>query len=126
MYIVYAFWSLYVFSEYVHPPIIILFVRLINVSLLLLHPHQYCNIMFHFRLHPFTRLQYNDKLKMAVKLFEGELTGPEGFAMDTQGNMYTGVSDGRIVRFNDTHYTTVATMGPPSFDKCGKFFDSIA
>ena len=72
------------------------------------------------RLHPFTTEDYNDRLRAAVKMFEGELLGPEAFAVDSKGNMYTGVADGRVVRFNDTHYTTVFRMGSPPFDKCGK------
>ena len=36
------------------------------------------------------------------------------------GNMYTGLHDGRIVLFNDTHMTTVMRVGPPPYDKCGK------
>ena len=36
--------------------------------------------------------------------------------------MYTGLNDGRIVTFNDTHITTVLHMGPPPYDKCGKIY----
>ncbi len=62
----------------------------------------------------------NNNLQAAVKLFEGDAIGPEGFAIDSNGNMYTGLADGRIIMFNDTGYVTVARMGQPPYDKCGK------
>ena len=48
------------------------------------------------------------------------MVGPEAFAVDSNGNMYTGLADGRIVVFNDTGYETVVRMGQPPYDQCGK------
>ena len=34
--------------------------------------------------------------------------------------MYTGLNDGRIIKFNDTSFTTVIRLGSPPYDNCGK------
>ena len=38
------------------------------------------------------------------------------------GHVYSGLADGRIIRFDQecVTYTTVARMGKPPYDKCGK------
>jgi len=40
----------------------------------------------------------NNKLAATKKLYVGELPGPEAFAIDKQGRLYTGLADGRVVR----------------------------
>ena len=75
---------------------------------------------FFYRLAPFNDIPDNSDLRNAVIMFEGESIGPEGFAVDGDGNMYTGLADGRVVRFNDTDITTVLRLGLPPYDRCGK------
>ena len=41
--------------------------------------------MAFYRLAPFHDVPNNSMLKSAVRLFEGEVVGPEGFAVDGQG-----------------------------------------
>ena len=36
------------------------------------------------------------------------------------GNMYSGLADGRIIKFTDDSITTVARLGSPPYDRCGK------
>lgn len=72
------------------------------------------------RLHPHGDSYDNAHLKSAVKLFQGEVNGPEGFTMDSKGNMYTGLSDGRVILFNDTNYSTLVRLGIDD-DRCGNF-----
>ena len=76
---------------------------------------------FQSRLHPYEDRQDNAYLRAAIRMFEGEFVGPEAFAIDVDGNIYTGLVDGRIIRFNDTSYTTIIRMGSPPYDKCGGF-----
>src|SRR5690554_381416 len=44
--------------------------------------------------------QVNNKLSTVKRLAMGEGIGPETIAIDTQGFIYTGYQDGRVVRFN--------------------------
>lgn len=42
----------------------------------------------------------NTYLDDVERMLDGQFTGPEDIAMDAEGRLYTGVMDGRIVRFN--------------------------
>jgi sugar lactone lactonase YvrE len=42
----------------------------------------------------------NDRLKAAERLAEGQGAGPEAIALDTEGSVYTGYVDGRVMRFD--------------------------
>ena len=76
---------------------------------------------FHFRLHPYEDNFDNSYLRTATLLFKGEVIGPEGLAMDSKGNMYTGLADGRVIWFNDTSFETVVKMGDLPLEKCSEF-----
>jgi sugar lactone lactonase YvrE len=49
---------------------------------------------------PSAQYPYNEALKPVERLAEGVGSGPEGLAVDTQGQLYTGFIDGRVMRFN--------------------------
>ncbi|XP_065890169.1 adipocyte plasma membrane-associated protein-like isoform X2 [Dysidea avara] len=63
----------------------------------------------------------NNELQNAKRIFEGELYGPESFALDKDGYLYTGLMDGRVVKINlhKETYTLVTRMNDPPYDKCG-------
>lgn len=70
-------------------------------------------------------LEPNDTLMKAELLGRGQVHGPEDSAMDAQGRLYSGLHDGRIVRFNaDATLETFAdTGGRPlgmDFDAAGR------
>lgn len=66
-------------------------------------------------------LAINKKLQLAEKWFEGEIEGPESFAVDKSGMLYTGLADGRIISFkNGESWKTVARTGINS-SQCGSF-----
>lgn len=44
--------------------------------------------------------QENNQLASVERLGQGEVLGPEDLAFDAQGFLYTGVADGRIIRFS--------------------------
>ncbi|CAG2120418.1 unnamed protein product, partial [Medioppia subpectinata] len=60
-------------------------------------------------------LTANNKLSEADHLFVNEIVGPESLAV-WKGDVYTGVSDGRIIRIRKDRYKTVAQFGNP--EKC--------
>ncbi|XP_021370256.1 adipocyte plasma membrane-associated protein-like [Mizuhopecten yessoensis] len=65
-------------------------------------------------------LQRNNLLQKANKLFEGQLLGPESITAGTNGILYTGAQDGRILAFNNTHLWTVTRTGQ-EVPGCGSF-----
>ena len=80
----------------------------------------------------------NTELKKAKRLFEEEIQGPEAFVVDKDGedtaqkilqivmtpfsvgNMFTGLGDGRVIRFTDRNIETVVRLGPPPYGRCGQ------
>ncbi|XP_006822136.1 adipocyte plasma membrane-associated protein-like [Saccoglossus kowalevskii] len=54
----------------------------------------------------------NNKLQDAKKLFDGEITGPESLEFH-DGVMYTGTTDGRLVKIIGKTVSTLATFGIP-------------
>ncbi|XP_048375480.1 adipocyte plasma membrane-associated protein [Sphaerodactylus townsendi] len=60
---------------------------------------------------PFTgTLEPNFKLRQAERLFENQLVGPESIA-NIGDVLFTGTSDGRIVKIEDGHIQTIARLG---------------
>ncbi|XP_071962081.1 adipocyte plasma membrane-associated protein-like [Antedon mediterranea] len=60
---------------------------------------------------PFTgALAPNTRLQDVERLFEGQVSGAESFAMQ-KGVIYTGTHDGKIIRIKDGKISTVATFG---------------
>lgn len=55
-------------------------------------------------------LASNEILSRAEKLFENEILGPES-VIQYKGGIYTGLSDGRIIRIVGKEYQTVANIG---------------
>jgi sugar lactone lactonase YvrE len=69
-------------------------------------------------------LAINDGLMKARRLGEGKLTGPEDVDVDSQGRVYAGVADGRIVQIDRDGLITdwATTLGRPlgmDFDREG-------
>ncbi|RWS04057.1 adipocyte plasma membrane-associated protein-like protein, partial [Dinothrombium tinctorium] len=54
-------------------------------------------------------LKENDLLSKTVHLFEGEIKGPESIAA-FNGDVYTALADGRVIRVRDDAYTVVADV----------------
>ncbi|MBX7168692.1 MAG: SMP-30/gluconolactonase/LRE family protein [Pirellulales bacterium] len=52
----------------------------------------------------------NDLLQAAVAIHPGELQGPEDLHIDSQGNLYAGTIDGRVVRMADFGRGPVETL----------------
>ncbi|XP_061179241.1 adipocyte plasma membrane-associated protein-like [Saccostrea echinata] len=65
-------------------------------------------------------LTINSYLKNATRAFEGEVTGPESFAVDPDGVLYTGLADGRIVGFKGEQLWQVTRTGE-FHPQCGTF-----
>uniref|UniRef100_A0A4W3I4S1 Zgc:194209 n=1 Tax=Callorhinchus milii TaxID=7868 RepID=A0A4W3I4S1_CALMI len=65
-------------------------------------------------------LQVNQRLHQAQRLFSGLLKGPESFAADSNGDVYTGTVDGKLWRIHDNQLTFVAQMGQ-DVSGCGSF-----
>lgn len=57
-------------------------------------------------------LEPNLKLRKAERMFEGMLVGPESFA-NIGDVLYTGTSDGQILKIEDGNIYTVARLGKP-------------
>ncbi|XP_064606593.1 adipocyte plasma membrane-associated protein-like [Liolophura sinensis] len=62
----------------------------------------------------------NFNLQKARKLFEGKVAGPESFAVDKNGKIYTGGSDGKIWGFQSGQIQLVAITGK-NHSNCGSF-----
>lgn len=58
-------------------------------------------------------LEVNSNLTKAKQLFEGQLIGPESMAIDSTGTLYTGLADGRIVKFEGDKVVDVVQTGKP-------------
>lgn len=58
-------------------------------------------------------LEVNSNLTKAKQLFEGQLLGPESMAIDSTGTLYTGLADGRIVKFEGDKVVDVVQTGKP-------------
>ncbi|XP_048739183.1 adipocyte plasma membrane-associated protein-like isoform X2 [Ostrea edulis] len=65
-------------------------------------------------------LAINAHLQNATKAFQGEVIGPESFAVAPDGTMYTGLADGRIVGFKGGELWLVTRTGAFHPD-CGTF-----
>ncbi|KAL5477229.1 hypothetical protein EMCRGX_G023994 [Ephydatia muelleri] len=64
-------------------------------------------------------LAVNDHLSKSRKLFKDEIQGPEAFAT-ADGYVYTGLLDGRVIRFDKSDLTTLETMMACSQGDCGR------
>ncbi|XP_068729553.1 adipocyte plasma membrane-associated protein-like [Montipora capricornis] len=58
-------------------------------------------------------LEINNNLTKTKRLFEGQLVGPESFAVDSTGILYSGLADGRIVKLEDNKVIDVVQTGKP-------------
>jgi len=58
----------------------------------------------------------NEKLNGAERLFEGEIKGPEGFAV-FENTLYTGLRGGAVVKLVDDKLVPVADLSHP----CGNY-----
>lgn len=47
-------------------------------------------------------LRVNDHLKSGRRLFENEIIGPEAFAVNKNGDIFSGLADGKIIRIDST------------------------
>ncbi|KAL4226153.1 hypothetical protein ACF0H5_014139 [Mactra antiquata] len=56
-------------------------------------------------------LKRNTILQRAERWFTGKLVGPESFAVDKNGTLYTGTADGKIFAIRNTSLTLVAHTG---------------
>ncbi|XP_022302860.2 adipocyte plasma membrane-associated protein-like [Crassostrea virginica] len=65
-------------------------------------------------------LAINTHLQNASRAFQGRVTGPESFAVDGDGVLYTGLADGRIVGFKGGELWEVTRTGELHPD-CGSF-----
>ncbi|KAK3750508.1 hypothetical protein RRG08_053878 [Elysia crispata] len=65
-------------------------------------------------------LTINRNLQKVTKLFEGQILGPESFAVGQDGSIYTGSADGRIWRIKDDTLTYIARTGVEHQD-CGLY-----
>ncbi|XP_062569095.1 adipocyte plasma membrane-associated protein-like, partial [Saccostrea cucullata] len=65
-------------------------------------------------------LTINSHLRNATRAFEGEITGPESFAVGSDGVLYTGLADGRIVGFKGEQLWQVTRIGE-FHPQCGTF-----
>ncbi|XP_013399873.1 adipocyte plasma membrane-associated protein [Lingula anatina] len=63
-------------------------------------------------------LAVNYKLQKAERWFEGRLAGPESFTVDKNGYIYTGLNDGRLVRFHGNHLEELGRTGQ-NLTECG-------
>ncbi|XP_052260836.1 adipocyte plasma membrane-associated protein-like isoform X2 [Dreissena polymorpha] len=61
-------------------------------------------------------LRENKALQAAVRLFEGRILGPESFAVDENGTIYTGTADGRILSIYRIS-TNKSSSSEEQFDK---------
>jgi hypothetical protein len=55
-------------------------------------------------------LEPNNILSRGERIFVNELYGPESFAVDRNGDVYTGISDGRICRIVSDEKLEEVTM----------------
>jgi len=58
-------------------------------------------------------LEINNNLTKTKRLFEGQLVGPESFAIDSTGILYTGLADGKIVKLEGDKVIDVIQTGKP-------------
>ena len=59
------------------------------------------------------RRDHNNTLKHAKVKFSNEIFGPESIAFDPSGGgPYTGLGDGRVVKWNGSHLETFAVTSP--------------
>ncbi|EDO43012.1 predicted protein, partial [Nematostella vectensis] len=61
----------------------------------------------------------NTKLQESEQLFKGQVVGPESIAVDSSGIIYTGLADGRIVKFVGDKVVDVVRTGTHN-DGCGR------
>lgn len=65
-------------------------------------------------------LAINNLLQGATRAFQGQVTGPESFAVDENGVLYTGLADGRIVAFKGGELWQLTRTGE-FHPHCGSF-----
>ncbi|XP_022804214.1 adipocyte plasma membrane-associated protein-like [Stylophora pistillata] len=65
-------------------------------------------------------LEVNSILTKTQKLYEGDLVGPGSIAADSEGTLYTGLADGRIVKLEGDKVVDVVRTGEQKAN-CGKF-----
>ena len=67
------------------------------------------------------KLSPNDKLTQAKFIAQNKIPGPESIVFSKEGDLYTGLQNGYIVRVNkDESITKIARMGDEKDDsKCG-------
>ncbi|XP_046359290.2 adipocyte plasma membrane-associated protein-like isoform X1 [Haliotis rufescens] len=65
-------------------------------------------------------LRPNSHLQRVTRLFEGQIVGPESFAVNKDGTIYTGSADGKIWAFKKNNLRLVARTGIDHPD-CGSF-----
>ncbi|KAJ0012640.1 hypothetical protein NQD34_016974 [Periophthalmus magnuspinnatus] len=64
-------------------------------------------------------LAVNTRLQNGYRLFTGKLHGPESFAADEQGNVYTGTVDGKLWRIGPDDSLTLITHMGQNLEECG-------
>ncbi|XP_017267188.2 adipocyte plasma membrane-associated protein [Kryptolebias marmoratus] len=68
-------------------------------------------------------LAVNTRLQRGRRLFTGKLHGPESFAADEQGNVYTGSVDGKLWRIGPDDSLTFITHTGQNRPECGSSTD---
>uniref|UniRef100_A0A8C5WI28 Strictosidine synthase conserved region domain-containing protein n=1 Tax=Leptobrachium leishanense TaxID=445787 RepID=A0A8C5WI28_9ANUR len=63
-------------------------------------------------------LAVNRKLHQGKRIFEGLLKGPESFASDKDGNLYTGTVDGKLWKISREQLSFITQMGQ-NVSQCG-------
>ncbi|XP_063444225.1 adipocyte plasma membrane-associated protein-like [Mytilus trossulus] len=65
-------------------------------------------------------LQKNSILHKAEQLFKGQVVGPESFAANKNGTIFTGLADGRVVGFKGNDIWEITRFGK-NLPECGSF-----
>ncbi|XP_077400721.1 LOW QUALITY PROTEIN: adipocyte plasma membrane-associated protein [Vanacampus margaritifer] len=68
-------------------------------------------------------LAANTHLQKGRRLFDGKLRGPESFAADEEGNVYTGTVDGKLWRIGPDDSLTLITQMGRDLPECGSSVD---
>ncbi|XP_074644473.1 adipocyte plasma membrane-associated protein-like [Tubulanus polymorphus] len=68
-------------------------------------------------------LEANTVLENVVKAFEGKIIGPESFAGDNEGNLYTGTWDGKIWKISTDGFASVLARTGIDHPDCGRSYD---
>ncbi|XP_026218627.1 strictosidine synthase family protein [Anabas testudineus] len=68
-------------------------------------------------------LAVNTRLQKGRRLFTGKLHGPESFAADEDGNVYTGTVDGKLWKIAPNDSLTIITQMGQDLPECGSSTD---